>query len=224
MDIYDYVDQNPREFTYKVFATLLLMLVTTVVMCWCQRSDEPEMKTKVNTIPIKKIEKLKRHFVEDAKLRKISISATDLLVIRSVKGYELNPVMVDLLRAIQNKYRIYISTKVVGNDDKTLKEEKEKIFNLLKPLVLSGTIKGEHRLMFSGSEAGQVAQIRHLDANLHIERDVVIARQLVRHMNKFHLVGGNDAGVSEFVSSNKDKVLYFKDAKSYVDKIRSALN
>ena len=223
MDLYDFADQNQKDFSNKVYATLLLMLVTTLVMCWCQRGDEPEKKAKVETTSVKKITKLKRHIVEDVKLRKISISAADLLIVRKGKEYELNPVMVDLLRTIQNKYRIYILTKVAGEDDSTLKEQKKKIYELIKPLVDSGIIKGEHRLMFSGTEAGEVAQIRQLAADLHIERDVVIARQLVRHMNKFHLVGGNDANIGEFVSSNVGKVLYFKDAKSYVDKIKSAL-
>ena len=77
--------------------------------------------------------------------------------------------------------------------------------------------------MFSGTEAGEVAQIRQLAADLHIERDVAVARQLVRHMNKFHLVGGNDSNIGEFVQANAGKVLYFKDAKSYVEKIKSAL-
>ena len=72
----------------------------------------------------------------------------------------MNPVMVDLLRTISNKYRIYLLTKVNGASVKEQKLEKDKIYPLLKSLVDDGVIKGEHRLMFSGTEAGEVAQIR----------------------------------------------------------------
>ena len=199
------------------------MLITTLVMCWCQKSEEPIKREAVIEAPVKQQTRLRRHIVTDERLRKISISAMDLLVQRSGEAYRLNPVMVDLIKTISNKYRIYLLTKIAGDDDAKLKIEKQKIYEILKPLVDNGAIKGEHRLMFSGTEAGEVAQIRQLAADLHIERDLVIARQLVRHMNKFHLVGGNDSNIGEFVSANAGKVLYFKDAQSYVDKIKSAL-
>ena len=41
--------------------------------------------------------------------------------------------------------------------------------DLLTKLVKQDIIKGKHRLLYSSTEAGHIAQIRHLGANLHIE-------------------------------------------------------
>ena len=59
------------------------------------------------------------------------MSATDLLIQKVGDEYSLNPVMVDLIRTISNKYRIYLLTKVTGDSDENRKLEKEKVFKLL---------------------------------------------------------------------------------------------
>jgi len=50
--------------------------------------------------------------------------------------------------------------------------------------------------MYSASEVGHIAQIRHLAADLHIEKDFQIVKSLHQHMNKFHLIDGMRQGCS----------------------------
>ena len=57
---------------------------------------------------------------------------------------------------------------------------------MLLKLCKQDIIKGSHRLMYSSSEVGHIAQIRHLAADLHIENDFQIVKSLLQHMNKFH--------------------------------------
>lgn len=114
---------------------------------------------------------LKRHHVSDTNLRKVSISTAGLLLMKDneSKDYKLNPLMVDFIRAIRNKYRVYLMTKLTSAvdddaDEKTrmtaMKEEREKAHTVLKQLVNDETIKGEHRLMYNNTEAGEIAQVR----------------------------------------------------------------
>ena len=88
--------------------------------------------------------------------------------------------------------------------------------------------------MYSFTEVGHIAQIRHLAADLHIENDFQIVKSLFQHMNKFHLIGGVREGYrldgkncieerDSFISRNQGKVLYFKDAASYSSKIKDAM-
>ena len=82
--------------------------------------------------------------------------------------YKLNPLMVDFIRAIRNKYRVYLLTKLSSKDDsaddktrmEALKTERTKAHATLKPLLDDETIKGEHRLLYNNTEAGEIAQIR----------------------------------------------------------------
>ena len=123
--------------------------------------------------------------INDKELRKISISARDLLIeTRPAVGldsasaadpapeakYTLNTEMVEFLRAIRNKYRVYLLTRLKSEKPGEYDtKEYEIIHELLMKLVKQDIIKGKQRLMFSASEAGHIAQIRHLAAQLHIE-------------------------------------------------------
>ena len=49
---------------------------------------------------------------------------------------------------------------------------------LMEMLCKQDIIKGGHRLMYSASEVGHIAQIRHLGADLHIEKDFQIVKSL----------------------------------------------
>jgi translation initiation factor 2 gamma subunit (eIF-2gamma) len=98
-------------------------------------------------------------------------------------------------------------------------------------LVKQDIIKGKQRLMYSCSEVGHIAQIRHLAADLHIESkfthfilsflgDFQIIKKLVIFMNKFHLIqtkaeSTSKEEIQEFVKQNPNKILYFQDILSY---------
>ena len=154
-------DDNHSEkgsFIGKVYGTLVILLITTIYLCFWQRTADkiveeptPEVKT-----PAKKTI-LRRHEVSDSSLRKVSISAMNLLIVRTDKGYELAPLMADFIKAIRNKYRVYILCRVTAEPGDSSKAEREKVHALMKSLVDDGTIKGEHRLMYSSSEAGELA-------------------------------------------------------------------
>lgn len=58
-------------------------------------------------------------------------------------------------------------------------KEKDAIHDLLMKLVKQDIIKGKHRLMYSCTEVGLIAQIRHLAADLHLETDYTIVKNLV---------------------------------------------
>ena len=147
--------------------------------------------------------------------------------------------MLEFLRAVRNKYRIYVVTNLghtikESDSDEVVKKNKQKVHEMLLKLCKQDIIKGAHRLMYSFSEVGHIAQIRHLGADLHIECDYHIVKSLFQHMNKFHLVGGvresyrPDGGDSKeemdsFISRNQGKVVYFKDAVSYSTKIKDAM-
>lgn len=89
--------------------------------------------------------------------------------------------------------------------------------------------------MYSSSEVGHIAQIRHLAADLHIENDFQIVKSLLQHMNKFHLINGERPGhratemdskeeMDQFVRRHAGKVLFFKDTVSYSAKIKDAMS
>ena len=79
--------------------------------------------------------------------------------------------MLEFLRAIKNKYRVYLLTKIAKKEGSEAHDEKEydQINELLMKLVKQDIIKGKHRLMYSTSEVGHIAQIRHLASDLHLE-------------------------------------------------------
>ncbi len=58
----------------------------------------------------------------------------------------------------------------------------------MEKLVSTNIIKGEHRIMFSQSDVGQIAQIRQLAADLHVDSNFNIIRNLIQFMNKFHFI------------------------------------
>lgn len=92
-------------------------------------------------------------------------------------------------------------------------------------------------MMYSFSEVGHIAQIRHLAADLHIENNFQIVKSLLQHMNKFHLINGERPGykpedaaasskdeMDQFVRRHATKVLFFKDTVSYSAKIKDAMS
>ena len=92
--------------------------------------------------------------------------------------------MLQFIRTVKDKYRIYILTRITSTNDEEVKggdgetqsevpgyDQKEyaQIREVLERLVKQEVIKGKQRLMYSHSEIGHVAQIRQLAADLHIE-------------------------------------------------------
>jgi len=148
--------------------------------------------------------------ISDAHLRKVSISAKDLLMKQKDGHFTLEPEMLEFVRAIKDKYRVYLMTQISKEGDSYNKSEKEEIEELLLKLVKQDIIKGKQRLMYSCSEAGHIAQIRHLAADLHIESDFEIVKKLASFMNKFHLIsGGAKEEIKEFAQKYPNKILYF---------------
>ena len=93
----------------------------------------------------------------------------DLLIEKeTIQGktvYKLNTEMQEFIRAIKDKFRVYLMTKIKAEGDTTLKIEHEKIHeDLLMKLVKQDIIKGKHRLLYSSTDIGHVAQIRQLGA------------------------------------------------------------
>lgn len=159
------------------------------------------------------------------------ISSSSSLVENCEQEFTFNTEMLEFLRAVRNQYRIYVVTNLghtikESDTDEAIKKNKEKVHEMLLKLCKQDIIKGAHRLMYSFSEVGHIAQIRHLGADLHIECDFQIVKSLLQHMNKFHLVGGvresyrpEGSDTKEerdsFITGNKGKVVFFKDAASY---------
>ena len=154
--------------------------------------------------------------------------------------YTFNTEMLEFLRAVKSKYRIYVLVNlgqaVIEGDAaaEKIQKEKQKVHEMMLKLCKQDIIKGSHRLMYSQSEVGHVAQIRHLAADLHIESDFQIVKSLFQHMNKFHLIGGIRHGyktdatdskeeMDQFIGRHAGKVLYFKDPASYSAKIKDAM-
>lgn len=167
------------------------------------------------------------------------VSSASSQVAATENEYMFNTEMLEFLRAVRNKYRIYVLTNLayaVKADEpaEEMQKEKQKVHEMLLKLCKQDIIKGSHRLMYSQSEVGHIAQIRHLAADLHIENDFQIVKSLLQHMNKFHLIGGNREDyrpdvkdtqdeMDQFVRRHAGKVLFFKDAASYSAKIKDAM-
>ena len=147
-------DMGRREpFIGKVYATLFIMLLTTVVMVFFmlrQQRTASEQQNRQNVVDPAEEERnardrqganqgrqiLKRYQVADSNLRKISISAMDLLVekksavvetdaasslssqVAVESEYTFNTDMLEFLRAIRNKYRIYVLTNLALDGEK----------------------------------------------------------------------------------------------------------
>jgi predicted kinase len=100
------------------------------------------------------------------------LSSRDLLIETGNDGeFVFNSEMLEFIRAIKNKYRVYLLTKISKKEGEDTHDEKEKeaIHELLMKLVKQDIIKGKHRLMYSSTESGHIAQIRHLASDLHLE-------------------------------------------------------
>ena len=83
----------------------------------------------------------------------------DLLIESKNGEFIFNSDMLEFLRAIKNKYRVYLFTKISLKEGSDTYDEKEKdaIHELLMKLVKQDIIKGKHRLMYSTSEVGLIA-------------------------------------------------------------------
>ncbi|CDW73719.1 UNKNOWN [Stylonychia lemnae] len=136
--------------------------------------------------------------------------------------------MYELLRAIKDKYRIYLMT-LVDQDNKEIGAYK-KAREILQKLIDEGIIQ-EQRSMYCTTKTGQIAQIRQLGSELHIESDIEVIENLHQHLSKFHLIypqkSQYDTGllkkIEEFVRTST-KVMFFTDIKSYTERIKAALS
>jgi hypothetical protein len=81
--------------------------------------------------------------ISDTSLRKISISAKDLLLINKDGSLTFEPEMLEFIRAIKNKYRVYLLTQISKTGEEYNKAEKEEIHELLMKLVKQDIIKGK---------------------------------------------------------------------------------
>ena len=81
--------------------------------------------------------------ISDKALRKISISAKDLLLKHKDGSFTFEPEMLEFIRAIKNKYRVYLLTQISKSGDSYNKAEKDEIHELLMKLVKQDIIKGK---------------------------------------------------------------------------------
>ena len=79
--------------------------------------------------------------------------------------------------------------------------------------------------MFCTTIEGKKSLVRQLSAELHIETDASIVEGLCRFMNKFHLIktAENKAEATRLAKTNSDKVLAFRSAESYCQKLAPSL-
>ena len=76
-------------------------------------------------------------------------------------------------------------TRIRAQEDSVVEQikydqkEYDEIHELLMKLVKQDIIRGKHRLLYSCSEVGQIAQIRHLGADLHLETKFTIVKNLI---------------------------------------------
>ena len=112
------------------------------------------------------------------------------------KDYNLIPEMYDLLQAIKHKYRIYLFTMVDQDDPK--KGTYLKARTNIQKLIDEGIVE-EHRTMYCTTLMGQMAMIRQLNAELHMESmkmrlftegigNFEVIQNLHQFLNKFHLI------------------------------------
>ena len=68
--------------------------------------------------------------------------------------YTFNTEMLEFIRTIRNKYRVYL---LVNMEEGYTKESLDEIKELLQKLVKQDIIKGKQRLMYSSTEVGHIA-------------------------------------------------------------------
>jgi hypothetical protein len=81
--------------------------------------------------------------ISDSNLRRVSISARDLLVQSKDGSFTFEPEMLEFVRAIKNKYRVYLLTQISKDGETYNKAEKDEIHDLLMKLVKQDIIKGK---------------------------------------------------------------------------------
>lgn len=72
----------------------------------------------------------------------------------SENEYMFNTEMLEFLRAVRNKYRIYVLTNLAyavkeNEETEVIQKEKQKMHEMLLKLCKQDIIKGSHRLMYS---------------------------------------------------------------------------
>ena len=79
--------------------------------------------------------------------------------------------------------------------------------------------------MYCTTFEGKKSLVRQLSAELHIETDASIVEGLCRFMNKFHLIktAQNKAEATRLAKSHSEKVLAFRSADSYCQKLAPSL-
>ena len=160
--------------------------------------------------------------VDESKLRRVSLSTNALLFTSnpSSGSFDTNARVLDLLKAMRNKYRLFLITQVSNEgslDHETAKAQ-------LQELVDAGAVKA-HRVLFCSTADGKKSLIRQLGAELHIETDAVLVEGLQRFMNKFHLIKtpANKEDVTRVAKQYADKVVSFRSADAYAAKLLPSL-
>ena len=92
--------------------------------------------------------------ITDTSLRKVSISAKKLLLEQKDGAYTFNTDLLEFIRTIRNKYRVYL---LINMDEGYTEETLDEIKDLLQKLVKQDIIKGKQRLMYSSTEVGHIA-------------------------------------------------------------------
>ena len=79
--------------------------------------------------------------------------------------------------------------------------------------------------MYCTTHKGKEALVRQLGAELHIETEFQIIKSLLNFMNKFHVVKhpSMPAEIDQLTKDNKTKLILFKSADAYANKIRASL-
>ena len=84
---------------------------------------------------------------------------------------------------LRYKYKIFLVTQVDAENGDMHKKAKAYLDSLVKEKIVK-----DHRVMYCSTQKGKEALIRQLSAELHIESEVQIVKNLRAFMNKFHFI------------------------------------
>lgn len=131
----DTYDSERTKFLIKVYGALLFMLIITIVFVNYfflnprreiiepvapRQNNQNNNNAQVHEerapeqVDNQSQQSSSSYKVTDAKLRKVSICTNDLLIEQKEggTGYQLNHEMLEFVRAIKNKYRVYLMTRI----------------------------------------------------------------------------------------------------------------
>ena len=83
--------------------------------------------------------------------------------------------------------------------------------------------------MYASTSVGQAAQIRQLNAELHIEGNPEVIISLHQFMSKVHFIAPKSVTATqkqklEEIAKTSGKVMFFGDLKSYSEKVKVGLS